>query len=115
MKFDSNKLRAALWDRLSLTWFWQYYARGRVGREQIDEMKGVLARYEKAFPPGTNAPAFKDARKIALVHHHIHYLPNVGSDSIFLMLDAGPFWRTMIELGVELVLHGHINTTPPTP
>jgi 3',5'-cyclic AMP phosphodiesterase CpdA len=107
LKFDSNKLSPAPWDRFSLSWVYRNYARGRVGLEQIEQMKTVLGRYHEAFPAGTNEPPFQDARKIALVHHHIHYLPNVGSDSILLMLDAGPFWRTMIDLGVELILHGH--------
>ncbi|MFI5460336.1 MAG: metallophosphoesterase family protein [Isosphaerales bacterium] len=107
LKFDSNKIAPTLWNKLSLPWVYRNYARGRIGGEQLAEMIAVLDRYKNAFPPGKKEPAFQDARKIALVHHHIHYLPNVGSDSIFLMLDAGPFWRTMIDLGVELVLHGH--------
>ncbi len=107
LKFDSNRIAPTLWNRLSVPWIYRNYARGRVGPEQAAEMKRVLQRYDRAFPEGKNASAFKDARKVALVHHHIHYLPNVGSDSIFLMVDAGPFWRTMIDLGVELVLHGH--------
>lgn len=46
-------------------------------------------------------------RKIALVHHHVHYLPMSESDKLFLMEDAGLFWRKMIEWDVELILHGH--------
>jgi 3',5'-cyclic AMP phosphodiesterase CpdA len=135
LKFDSNKLAAPAWAWLLTlliipviyglfgpyalavsvvalfvlvsSWIYRNYARGQVRPVQMQEMRNVLERYEKAFPPDTGEPAFVDARKIALVHHHVHYLPNLGSDSILLMVDAGPFWRTMIDFGVELILHGH--------
>jgi 3',5'-cyclic AMP phosphodiesterase CpdA len=110
LKFDSNKLAPAFWEwipPLIFSWVFRNYARGQVGEQQMKEMKQVLDRYDQAFPAGTHQPAFQNARKIALVHHHIHYLPNVGSDSIMLMLDAGRFWKSLIDLGVELVLHGH--------
>ncbi len=93
LKFDSNQIFPAFWQRWSPGWIIRNYVRGQVGDVQINTMKSVLDRYSQAYPAGTDAPAFEDARKIALVHHHVHYLPNVGSDSIFLMLDAGLFWR----------------------
>jgi Calcineurin-like phosphoesterase len=91
LKFDSN----ILWGNLL------NYANGQVGREQLDRVKQVLDRSADAHPD------FKEYRKIALVHHHVHYLPLAESDQLFLMKDAGAFWRAMIEWGVELILHGH--------
>ena len=91
LKFDSNVLAGRLWN----------YAHGRVGWQQISEMKKAIVDYDTRFHN------FKDSRKVALVHHHIHYLPGDGSDRLLLMTDAGPFWRAMIDMGVELILHGH--------
>jgi hypothetical protein len=41
------------------------------------------------------------------VHHHVHYLPDGALEKWLLMEDAGPFWKTMLDLNVELILHGH--------
>jgi 3',5'-cyclic AMP phosphodiesterase CpdA len=91
LKFDSNILRG---------WIWKY-ANGKVGNKQLDRVDGILQKC------AANHLDFKEYRKIALVHHHIHYLPMSESDKLFLMEDAGLFWRRMIEWGVELILHGH--------
>ena len=99
LKVDSNLPMSRL--NCVKPWQWPQYANGRVGPAQIETMKDVLKRYQDRFP------AFLQARKIALLHHHVHFLPCQGSDRLFLMEDAGPFWRMMIEWGVELILHGH--------
>jgi hypothetical protein len=91
LKFNSNVERA-----------WGInFANGRVGETQLKTMREMLDRHEKADPN------FKSYRKIALVHHHVHYLPKAESDRLFLMKDAGLFWRKMIDWDVELILHGH--------
>lgn len=91
LKFDSNTL--ASWG--------VNYANGAVGKVQRSRMEEILSDYAEAFP------AFHDARKIALVHHHVHYLPNTGSDVLKLMSDAGDFWHAMLDMGVQIILHGH--------
>ncbi len=90
LKFDSN-----------IVGWYSGIARGSVGLPQFRRVKEVTDLYEKEFVD------FKNARKIALVHHHVLYLPCEQPEQFLLMKDAGIFWRTMIEWGVELVLHGH--------
>jgi predicted phosphodiesterase len=92
LKFDSNRLPGNLLN----------YANGTVGMGQFTRIKQALQRHREADPDH-----FDEYRKIALVHHHVHYLPMKESDQLFLMTDAGLFWRLMVEWGVELILHGH--------
>jgi predicted MPP superfamily phosphohydrolase len=92
LKFDSNVLLGA-WPAS--------YARGRVGRQQLDAMTALLSQHT------SGNPSFGDARRIALVHHHAQYLPHTGSDTLMLMKDAGDFWKAMLDMDVEVVLHGH--------
>lgn len=92
LKFNSNVLPGG--------WL-PSYARGRVGPKQLRDMLKIIKTYEMAFPE------FRDSRKIALLHHHVQYLPNTGSDGPLLMHDAGNFWKSMLDIGVGLILHGH--------
>jgi 3',5'-cyclic AMP phosphodiesterase CpdA len=103
LKCDSNKPSASWWRRRqnALTFWWWHYANGCVRRQQMQEMRDAIDHYEKAFPQ------FLECRRIALVHHHVHYLPDGTHEKFLLMEDAGPFWKTMLDLGVELILHGH--------
>jgi len=92
LKFNSNVL--------SNIFPWNY-AKGGIGNSQLQSIKRILLDHETAFNE------FKQCCKIALLHHHIQYLPNTKSDELMLMKDAGTFWKTMLDLGVEYVLHGH--------
>lgn len=92
LKFNSNLLTGG--------WL-QNYARGKVGNSQLLKVSKILQDFERAFPE------FVNARRIALVHHHVQYLPNPESDILMLMKDAGRFWKSLIDLKVELILHGH--------
>lgn len=92
LKFNSNLLRGG--------WL-PNYARGKVGGKQLLKARRIITNYEKAFPE------FGECRKIALVHHHVQYLPNTGSDVLMLMKDAGDFWKSMLDMRVDLILHGH--------
>ena len=91
-KFDSNNLPLRLWN----------WTQGCVGDVQRQRMTSVIRNCEQHYKQ-----AFIDSRKIAIVHHHMHYLPDGDSDTLMLMKDAGLFWRWLIEQKVELVLHGH--------
>lgn len=111
LKFNSNILMGRWWDlpllgKLDrtlhrLTCGWWNYGNGGVGAVQLNRARETVARYEEAFSD------FKHCRRVALVHHHIHFLPDGDLEKWLLMDDAGPFWKAMIDLGVELVLHGH--------
>ena len=99
LKFDSNGLPG----------LWANYANGNVEPEYMDWMCRALEEYK-------SLPGFSECRKIALIHHHVHSLPSVereksvtlkDKESLMIMRNAGLFWKTMMRLGVQMVLHGH--------
>jgi UDP-2,3-diacylglucosamine pyrophosphatase LpxH len=86
-------------------WKAAHIARGMVGVDQRDSVNRILRDYEEATQD--DASPFADARRIALVHHHITRLPNVKQENWMLMDDAGEVARWLARQGVRLVLHGH--------
>jgi len=92
LKFDSNMVGNWPWD----------IARGRVGNAQLLQMRALLNDCSTSLGSG-----FTRSRRIAVVHHHIQYLPDTEADGLLLMKDAGDFWRAMLDMKVELILHGH--------
>jgi 3',5'-cyclic AMP phosphodiesterase CpdA len=85
-----------------------HIARGLLGHKQRRMMDFILRDYKNATQ---KLPTPSDeARKIALVHHHVTRLPNVKLEHWMLMDDAGEVARWLAKLGVRLVLHGHYHT-----
>jgi 3',5'-cyclic AMP phosphodiesterase CpdA len=82
-----------------------HIARGMVSIDQRDSVNRILRHYEQATQDEVSA--FADARRIALVHHHVTRLPNVKQENWMLMDDAGEVARWLARQGVRLVLHGH--------
>lgn len=86
-------------------WKPAHIARGTVGRGQRDSVDEILRHYDRATQH--DPVPFADARRIALVHHHVTRLPNVKHEKWMLMDDAGEVARWLARHGVRLVLHGH--------
>jgi 3',5'-cyclic AMP phosphodiesterase CpdA len=86
-------------------WKPDHIARGCVGMAQRNAAEKVMRDYDKAT--ASDGVPFSDARRIALVHHHITRLPNVKLENWMLMDDAGEVARWLARIGVRLVLHGH--------
>lgn len=97
LKFDSNFVGRWPLD----------IARGMVGLPQIQKARDVLARLK------ASSPSFSRCHLVAVVHHHLQYLPETEADSLLLMKDAGDFWRALLDMDVELVLHGHKHYAAP--
>jgi len=91
LKFNSNVLIGSITN----------YAKGKVGKPQLLKARQIIKYYEQA------CSRFAESRKIALVHHHMQYLPNTESDEFMLMKDAGDFWKAMLDMDMEMILHGH--------
>ncbi len=97
LKLDSNV-------KLS-RWKPGHIARGLVGLAQ----RGTTERVKRDFDQATlgDAVPFSDARRIALVHHHVTRLPNVKLENWMLMDDAGEVARWLARMEIRVVLHGH--------
>ncbi len=81
--------------------------KGYVTTKQLIEIEKVLEHYKRAFPSKPDSPGFESARLIALMHHHVNYLPNVKHEPMMLMDDAGEVWQRLAKLGFDFILHGH--------
>src|ERR1022692_3269231 len=89
-------------------WKPAHISRGLVGLTQRHMVNGIIRDYESATE---NDPApFADARRVAVVHHHLTRLPNVKLENWMLMDDAGEVARWLARNGIRLVLHGHFHT-----
>jgi 3',5'-cyclic AMP phosphodiesterase CpdA len=84
-----------------------HIARGMVGTNQRYMVSNILRAYEDATKE--EPIPFSDARRIALVHHHVTRLPNVEQENWMLMDDAGEVARWLARQRVRLVLHGHFH------
>lgn len=82
-----------------------HIARGLVGTNQRDIVETILSHYDQATRD--ELIPFADARRVALVHHHVTRLPNVKQENWMLMDDAGEVARWLARHRVRLVLHGH--------
>jgi len=97
LKLDSNELQRRP----------AHIARGRVGPRQQEAMDEILRHYDDATKK--TATPFSEARRIALVHHHLTRLPNVKLEKWMMMDDAGQVAIWLARHGVRLVLHGHFH------
>lgn len=82
-------------------------ARGMVGLPQRTVVDEILQHYKTATSDA--ASPFGEARRIALVHHHVTRLPNVKLEKWMMMEDAGQVARWLARHGIRLVLHGHFH------
>jgi 3',5'-cyclic AMP phosphodiesterase CpdA len=87
-------------------WLWNI-AKGYVGPAQLAGMDQVVDDLTKAFPGTTRAAGFREARLIALLHHHMAHLRHAQYEEKMLMTDAGEVWQRLCKMGCEMVLHGH--------
>jgi len=79
-----------------------HFAWGKIGSEQFTRFQEIKNEYRNKF-----GVSFERSIKVALLHHHVFYMPSVERDIFLLCEDAGDFWKQMIEAKVDLVLHGH--------
>jgi 3',5'-cyclic AMP phosphodiesterase CpdA len=84
-----------------------HIARGKVGPQQQSVVDQVLRDYEDATRDTPNP--FTEAKRIALVHHHLTRLPNVKLEKWMMMDDAGQIALWLARHGIRLVLHGHFH------
>jgi hypothetical protein len=84
-----------------------HIARGTVGLKQRDDVDTILHHFDEATRKQDNP--FAEARRIALVHHHVTRLPNVRLENWMMMDDAGEVARWLARNDVRLVLHGHFH------
>lgn len=92
---------------INTVWWPLNTVRGDVTTKQLIEIEKILTDYKRAYPSLPDAQGFESARLIALMHHHVTYLPNVKYESMMLMNDAGEVWQRLAKLGFDFILHGH--------
>jgi 3',5'-cyclic AMP phosphodiesterase CpdA len=84
-----------------------HIARGAIGLEQRGCVDEILDSYDRATA-GSPTP-FADARRVALVHHHLTRLPNVRLENWMMLDDAGEVARWLARHGIRIILHGHFH------
>ncbi len=89
------------------SWFLWAVARGYVGPAQLSRLETVVDDLANAFPSSATAAGFRDARLIALLHHHMAHLRHAHYEEKMLMTDAGDVWQRLCKMGCDVVLHGH--------
>lgn len=104
-----NGLLLALFDSNSI---WSSWARGRIGGRQLDWLASELAKLK-----ASDGATYKNAVKIALMHHHplpivrpekpMVIVPGRKVEKMLLLDDASEVLRSLADAGFDVILHGH--------
>ena len=86
-------------DSNPLMWGW---ARGKVGWREMRKLRSAIQALSSA-----DQLRFRNALKIALVHHHPLPVPYAGPDTFLYLKDAQGLLQFLAEKDVDMVLHGH--------